>query len=141
MERTRIIVDTSAWIAFILSNEKLHKEMVDFFSRERDAGTIFVTSNDIVDETVTRLIYDSRLEVAQKFISLMQESVQKKVLAQLWTDEEIQAEAFAILDKFSDHKLSLTDATTVAIVNRFNLDGVLTLDGHFKEIGIRQFGA
>lgn len=137
MDRTKIIVDTSAWLAYALSNEKQHKEIVDFFIRGRDEGTVFLTSNDIVDETVTRLLYDKNHHVASEFIKLIQESIKKKILAQLWTDEQIQHEAFDILDKYKDHKLSLTDATTIAIVHRFKLDAVLTLDSDFKNVGVR----
>ena len=55
---------------------------------------------------------------------------------QLWSDEEIQEMAFEVLKKFREHKLSLTDATSVVLMDRFDIDLILTLDDDFKKIGI-----
>lgn len=133
----RFLIDTSAWLAFILSNDRDHKKIDSLIGSLRKQGIVLYTTNDVVDETITRLIYDSNLNVAKKFISLLVQGAKEKTVIQFWTDEKIQQDAFEILAKFDDQKLSLTDATTVAIMQRFNLDAVLTLDSDFKKIGVK----
>lgn len=136
MGRKKLIIDTSFWLTLILENEFHHGQAKKVFQEELEQGTIFYTTNDIVDETVTRIRYDNNLPTAEKFLNLLTQSIQQNALAQLWTDEQIQLEGFAILKKYHDHKLSMTDATTVSIINRFKLDAVLTFDSDFKKIGI-----
>lgn len=137
MDLNRVFVDTSAWLAFILTNDKFH-EQIDAELRElySKSVTIYLT-NDIVDETITRLVYDKNLQVAKKFISLLNQGIKEKTITQLWTDESVQLEAFEVLTKYSDHKISLTDATSAVIIDRYNIDAVLTLDSDFKKIGLR----
>lgn len=134
-DRQKIFIDSSAWIALSSKDDKNYRRITDFFSKIISDGAVFFTSNDIIDETVTRLVYDVGFSKAQKFIEEIRVNIRKKGLVQFWTDEQIQEEAFAILKKYHDHELSMTDATTVAIMKRFNLDAVLTLDSDFKKIG------
>ena len=136
MGPTKIMVDTSAWLALTLLHERTHDQIDDFIKSEQKKDTVLFTTNDIISETITRLVYDNNLQTAQIFISRLNQAIKTKFLVQSWTDELIQQEAFAILEKFRDHKLSLTDATTIVIMRRFNLDAVLTLDSDFKKIGI-----
>lgn len=136
MDLRKVLVDTSAWLSFILTNDRSHQK-IDAKIRELYAKnvTVFVT-NDIIDETVTRLVYDENLLIARKFISLISRALKERTIVQLWIDETIQAEAFAVLTKYSDHKLSLTDATTTVVFGRYNIDAVLTLDSDFTKIGL-----
>lgn len=135
MEPKKWLIDTSAWLVLLLTNEKFHQEFEAIFRKEQKNGTIFYTTNDIIDETVTRLIYDNNYRVAILFMKLLEDSLKKRTLTQLWTDEQIQLEAFEIIQKFKEHELSFTDATSVAIMRRFNIDLILTLDSDFKKIG------
>jgi len=132
----KVFIDSSAWIALVSFADKSHQKIDDDFKILVENHARIFTSNDIVDETVTRLAYDLGWRKAQKFVERVQELIANGNLIQLWTDEKIQQDAFEILAKFDDQKLSLTDATTVVIMQRFKLDAVLTLDSDFEKIGI-----
>jgi len=132
----KLFVDASFWIAYSSHDDKNHKEIDNLFSHYLSSDTELCTSNDVVDETVTRLAYDVGWYKAKLFIEYFQTAIKKKVIVQFWTDEEIQDEAFSLLEKFKDHKLSLTDATSVVIMKRFKIDTILTLDDDFQKIGI-----
>ena len=133
----KIFVDTSAWISYLGSDQPRHiniKSLIKRFIKDR---VIICTSNDVIDETVTRLIYDTNIKIAEKFINLIKDGVKNHSLIQLWVDEEIQNEAFGLIQKFSEHKLSLTDATTTVLVQRFNIESVISLDSDFKKVGLQ----
>ena len=130
-------VDTSAWISYSLSQQPEHIIIKNLVNRLIKDHVTIVTSNDVIDETVTRLIYDTNIKIAQEFISRIKASSQTDSLVQLWVDEQIQAEAFETVEKFAEHRLSLTDATTIVLMNRFNIESVISLDSDFRKVGIK----
>ena len=132
----RAIIDTSAWIAYYLSDDKYHSKIKKILKELIANKIVICTSNDIVDETVTRLIYTTNPRIVKKFIDFTRESLRTKNLIELWIDEQLQQEALALTLKFSEHKLSLTDCTTIALLNRFNIGSLVTLDSDFKKVGI-----
>lgn len=133
----RVFVDSSAWIAYFLKGERLHEELKHLVAQLLKDRSFLFTSNDVVDETVTRLVYLTNLQMVKTFIGFIEQGVKTKTLAELWTNEQVQAEGFRIVAKYFDHKVSHTDATTVALVKRFNIDAILTLDADFSKIGLR----
>lgn len=132
----KVFIDTSAWISYSLSRQPKHSIIKSLIKQLIKNKLTIYTSNDVVDETATRLIYDTDIKIAHKFINLIKDSSNTNSLVQLWVDEQIQAEAFEIVEKYAEHKLSLTDATTIALVKRFNIESVISLDADFIKVGI-----
>lgn len=132
----KVFIDTSAWISYSLSAQPKHSTIQQLIKQSVKTGIIICTSNDVVDETITRLIYDTDIKITQQFIHFIKEGVKNDTLLQLWVDEEIQNEAFEIVKKFSEHKLSLTDATTLALTKKNNIDTIISLDSDFIKVGI-----
>ena len=133
----KTFVDTSAWISYLGSDQPRHINIKNLIKQLIKDHLTICTSNDVIDETATRLIYDTNVKIAGKFIYLIKEGIKNNVIIQLWVDEEIQNEAFGLVEKFSEHKLSLTDATTIALVNRFKIESIVTLDSDFTKVGLR----
>lgn len=136
MNRRKIIIDTSAWLSYILTSEKDHQKISKILLEEIEKGTLIFTSNYIIDETVTRLVYDTNWKITHAFIGFIRESINSKSLIEVWVDEAIEEDAFKILGKFHEHKLSLTDATTVSIIRRLSINAIVTLDKDFIKAGI-----
>ncbi|MBI2594020.1 type II toxin-antitoxin system VapC family toxin [Candidatus Daviesbacteria bacterium] len=122
-------------MAYYLSDEPDHIRIKNLIKRYTKEKAEIVTSNDILDETVTNFIY-LKPQIADKFIGFISKSIATNSLTQLWVDEEIQGEAFMIVQKFSEHKLSLTDATSIVLIKRFSIESVISLDSDFKKVGI-----
>lgn len=135
--KKRVFVDTSFWLASFLKNDKDYKISAKKFKEEVSSGSILFTSNDVIDEAVTRLVYGSNWGEAAKFIKYIKASIESGFLVELWTDEQVQDEAFTVLEKFKEHKLSLTDATSVVLLKRFKIECILTLDSHFMKVGVK----
>lgn len=133
----KIFMDTSAWISYLGSDQPKHiniKNLIKQFIRD---GVVICTSNDVINETITRFIYDTNIKITQRFINLIKDSIAKNNLVQLWVDEQVQSEAFEVIAKFAEHKLSLTDATTIVLMKRFNVDSIISLNSDFKKVGIK----
>lgn len=136
---TKIFIDTTAWISFTLKGERQHERAVVLMKQAIRSHSTLLTSNDIVDETVTRLLYSSGFGIAKKFYTLLHENIKKRLVTQLWTDEVTQADAWCLLAKFREHKLSLTDATSIALMKRFHFDSIMTFDSDFRNVGISTY--
>ena len=134
---TKAFIDTSTWISYSLSGQPRHSEVKSLIKQLIKNHVTICTSNDIVDETTTRLTFDTNIKIAERFINLIKSGVKSHNLVQLWVDEDIQTEAFDLVQKFSDHKLSLTDATSVILVKRFNIESIISLDSDFTKVGLR----
>lgn len=132
----KVFVDTSAWIAYFSKNDACHDIVSSTLQSAIEGKNIICTSNYVFDETVTRLLYDASWNHVSGFIKFMTQSIAAKTVVKLWVDEQVETESFRILEKYREHKLSFTDATTVTLVKRFNVDVVITLDSDFTKIGI-----
>ncbi len=131
----RIFIDTSAWMAYYLSDEPDHIQIKNLIKGLIKKHINIITSNDVIDETVTNLIYTNP-KVVKKFIDFIIEGTKTQALLQFWVDEQIQSEGFELVQKFSEHKLSLTDATSIALIKKFSIESVMSLDADFTKVGI-----
>ncbi|MBI2593709.1 type II toxin-antitoxin system VapC family toxin [Candidatus Daviesbacteria bacterium] len=132
---SQFFIDSSAWLAYYLSDEPDHLRIKNIIKTLLKENRTIVTSNDIIDETVTFLIYN-KPKLVPKFIDFIKKTITTNSVIQLWVDEQTQAEAFEIVEKFAEHKLSLTDATTIALVKKFSIESVISLDSDFVKVGI-----
>lgn len=132
----KIFIDTSAWIAYSLVKDQAHQQILDLIKPNLSSGNIVYTSNYIVDETITRLVYDTNWSITTKFIQFIDKSVNSRFLNRLWVDEQVEKDAMEFLKKYSDHKLSFTDVTTAVLVKHFGINTIITLDSDFTKIGL-----
>lgn len=133
----KVFIDTSAWLSAYIPTERQHDRVSSQLKQAAGSGTALYTSNYIVDETITRLLYDTGMTLTKRFFQYLQKSVSQKTLVELWVDEQCEAEAFIYLEKYQEHRLSLTDATSIVLMRRYNIDAILTLDSDFTKVGLR----
>ncbi len=133
----KVFVDTSVWIAYISKDDTYHEAVSQALKAVIAERMVICTSNYVFDETVTRLLYDASWDHASGFIKFITQSIVVKIVVKLWVDEQVETEALGVVEKYHEHKLSFTDATTVALVKHFNIDAILTLDRDFAKIGLR----
>ena len=131
----KVFFDTGAWIALQIKNDTNHIAAVKYFKLLQSKRAMLFTNDYVLSETYTRLIYDFGLPAALKFKQKTEEGFTKN-LNLIEIDKKEREEAWRILQKFSDHKLSFADATVAANYWSFNLNAVFTFDHHFRNIGI-----
>lgn len=99
------------------------------------ANYLLVTSNYVVDETVTRLCYDAGLDAALKFRNAMRESMAANKLRVIWVDERCESSAWGILERYRDLSLSMTDAISTAIARDLKITEFFAFDSDFRALG------
>lgn len=128
----KVFIDTSAFVALLVENETDHKRVAKKYLDYRQHRAIFLTSDYVLDELFTRLLYyklDLRI-----CIEKLRDSIAKNEIVVLRIGDGLFEKALDIFLKFSDHKISFTDATSFCLYKDFALDEIFTLDSDFKRI-------
>lgn len=132
MTSTSIFIDTSWFKAYLDPRDDFHSQAVAQSKVLSQEKTILYTTNFVVDETLTLLRVRSGLEVALKFRDfLAQISSHTKIIRILSQDE------FKAWDWFPKKwsKLSFSDCTSFAVMQRLGLKDVASFDDHFGRAG------
>ena len=129
MPRNNIFVDTSAWYAFIDKNDPDHPAAVN---KVQVLDRFLLTSNYIFDEILTLLKTRLGPSIA---ISFGQKLWDQEVSALVRITEEDEAKAWRIFRQYKDKGFSFTDCTSIALMERLDIDTVFAFDDHFVQYG------
>lgn len=131
-----VFIDSSAWISYFVPTQPDYPTFQGLFKQLISDRIRLFSSNDVIDESYTRLRYDLGWPTAKNYMKYILQSINANSFTQLWTDEVIQSDAFTLLQKYSDHDLSLTDATSATLMKNFHIATILSLDRkHFTTLG------
>lgn len=131
----KIFIDTSAFVALLVESETDHKKVATIYLDYRQHRATFLTSDYVLDELFTRLLY-YKLDI-KKYIEKLRSSIAKNEITVLHIDEGLFEKALDVFLKFSDHKISFTDATSYILYKDFALDEIFTLDQDFKKMRVK----
>ncbi|QTA79726.1 PIN domain-containing protein [Desulfonema limicola] len=85
-----IFTDTGAWIALLDKSDRYHDAAVRIYSRLKQEKEKFLTTDYIIDETVTRLRYDAAHDIAVQFLELIDIAEKSGILKIIRIDEKIK---------------------------------------------------
>jgi len=131
----KVFVDTSALVALLVDKEEFHSKVSSQYKNYRKTRAVLFTSYFILDELFTRLLY-YKVDI-RKHIDKLKDSIARNELTVLQIDENLFNKSVDIFLKFSEHKISFTDATSYVLYKDFSLDEVFTLDSDFKKMRIK----
>ena len=131
----KLFVDTGPLVARILRSDSKHRESVETFRRISERSLpyrLLYTSDFVVDETLTRLLYEAGHSAAREGLRLIRGSAVLRVVHVTEEDERAADKAFA---SYSDHRISYTDCTSKAIMDREGIETAFTFDRDFETMG------
>lgn len=132
MKQQSCFVDTSFFKAFIDPKDDFHHKAVQIFKQLEKDHVLLVTSNFIIDETLTLIRYRCGLTRAKEFKSVLEQfETDFKIVRALSRDE---ASAWDFFTK-DWSKLSFTDCVSFALMKRLELTRVATFDNDFDRAG------
>ncbi len=127
----RLFVDTSAWFAYVNRRDPDHAAVRTVFNAF--PGRL-VTSNFILDETVSLCLYRLGRQAANRVGSVLFDPREVDLLRITADDERAAWTLF--LDR-PDQRYSFTDCTSFVLMHRLGLDTALALDSDFAAEGFR----
>lgn len=130
----KVFIDTSGFIAYFIKQEAFHEEIVRKLKVYQQQKVILLTSDYVLDELLTWFSAKQNKHILEKLIAGLEKMQQNDELRVLLIDPTIFKKAQEVIVKFSDHKISFTDATTYVLYKDFKLDEIFTLDKDFKKM-------
>ncbi len=131
-----IFVDSGAWIALLNQRDQYHDDAVVIYNGLKQQKARLLTTDYVIDETVTWLKYRSSHQVAVQFLDLV-ESVEKTgVLTVAEIDKILFQEAKKLFRQYDSVQLSFTDCTSFAVCQKHNISETYAFDDHFAMMGI-----
>ena len=128
----RVLVDTSAYFAFINVRESNYPHAQAIARRLTALGSQLYTTNFVVAETHALLLTRLGRHIALRFLQEIDTSTTLTVRV----DEADEQRARAIIRQYADKSFSLTDATSFAVMGRLRIDAAFTFDRNFAQYGL-----
>lgn len=130
-----IFVDTSGFKAFYDPRDEYHaraRRFTDQVATRRILMRGFVTSDYVLDETLTLLLVGAGHPVAATLAQVIRES---KVFSTTHVNEDRFWKSLDLFVKSKDKEWSFTDCTCFTLMKEHGIRNVFTFDPHFKQAG------
>ncbi len=131
----KVFIDTSAFIALFIKSESKHRLIKNHFLYLKQNWAQFFTSDYVLDELYTRLVYDCHAPQVKQIINQLEKVFINGEVQLLKVDQQIFNQSLELLKKYCQQKISFTDCTSCCLINREQIDQAFTLDKHFYFLG------
>jgi predicted nucleic acid-binding protein len=130
-----IFVDTSAFLAIVNEKDNNHidaKMFLDEIKNGKVRVKKIITSDYIIDETLTRIRYSAGHKEAVKW---GKDILASRVVEKIEVGKELFELAWEIFETYKDKKLSFTDCTSFAFMKKRGVEKVFSFDKDFENMG------
>jgi len=128
----KVFVDTGAFLALANPADRHHDAAVRCFGVLKASGTLFITTNFVLDETYTRLQRKAGLRVAITVGERIRADRKLKIFTVEGTLEKL---AWEIFKHDQGHSFSYTDCTSFALMRRRKIAEAFAFDADFASFG------
>lgn len=125
-------IDTGAFIARFIVADQFHAKSLVLWEKLRLDRETLVTSNHVLDETLTLLARRVSYAFAAEKARLIYNSG-LFTIARTTQDDELSALAF--FEKYADQGVSFTDCLSFVLMKKMNIQRVFGFDRHFSQAG------
>ena len=137
MADERLFVDTWGWLVLANVRDPSFAAVAERRRNDVERGRMWVTSDYVLDETITRLFAAAPFDVAKKFCNGLFESQQLGLLAIETVTRGRFHSAYKLRLRYHDKpRVSFTDLTSFTLMHELGIRHVLTADAHFAQAGL-----
>ena len=127
-----IFVDTAGWMACADEADPAHRPSCDARDAALEQGSILVTTDYVIDETLTLIRKRLGLAAAEAWWEQVEDSSR---LRWEWIGVTRAEKARRVFFRHRDKDYSFTDCTSLVVMQELKLKRVLTTDNHFRQMG------
>src|SRR6266446_6921967 len=124
-----VLVDTAAWIALVNTRDELHSRAEQTMIELRRGNVALITTEFVLLEVANALCASAWREKAVKLINGLRSVPELHVLA---ADTTLLAEGWQLYRSRLDKEWSLTDCTSIVVMQKERIEQVFTSDHHFE---------
>ena len=128
----KLFVDTSAWAAYYDTSDRWHQAARKALASLIDTRVTFVTTDYVLDETITLLLYHAGRRYALAFGETVQQSRQVQLVQ---VDASVWTKAWQLFRDYDDKFWAFTDCTSFAIIEKLGIRSVFAFDKDFERMG------
>lgn len=133
-----VFVDSSFWVALFYAGDQAHARAVKVWESIRAGGAPLVTTDYVLDESVTLLMARAGHAVSvQAGRAILGSSAARLV----FLDEAALREAWVAYERYHDKAYSFTDVTSFLVMEQLGIRQAFTFDRHFAQAGFEVLGA
>lgn len=132
----RLFVDTAGWMAMADAKDPIHLASLQVRDAWLEDAGILVTSNYVVDETLTLIRMRLGMDAAEQWWEMVAQSSRCKLE---WISPDLADKAIHWFFKWKDQPFSYTDCTSFVVMKSLGIDYALTADRHFITAGFTIF--
>ncbi len=129
-----LFVDTAGWMACADAGDSAHASACAARDSALEQGTLLVTTDYILDETLTLLRMRLGLPAAKTWWAQVEGSSRVRWE---WIGMERAEKARKAFFRFRDKSYSFTDCTSLVVMQELRLKQALTTDHHFRQMGFQ----
>jgi predicted nucleic acid-binding protein len=131
----KLFIDTWGWLALANDQDPAYEKVAPLQQQYLQGGQAWVTTDYVLDETITRLFAARPFAQAEAFCSGILAAQQAgSVILELITSERFQS-AYRLRLRYRDKpRISFTDLTSVVVMRELGIRRVLTGDAHFTQV-------
>lgn len=127
-----VLVDTAGFLALWDAADQHHASAITLQGELLSKRRRFLTTEYVVDETVTLLLMRHSHAAAVDFFATIEAS---EAIRLEWIGPERFHAAGALFRKYSDKEWSFTDCVSFVVMHELRLREAFTSDRHFKQAG------
>ncbi len=131
---TGLFVDTAGWMACADAADPVHEPACAARDIALEQGVILVTTDYVMDETLTLIRMRLGLRAAKAWWSQVEGSSRVRWE---WIGLERAEKARKAFFRFRDKNYSFTDCTSFVVMQELRLKQALTTDHHFRQMGFQ----
>ena len=134
-EPARVFVDTWGWLALLDAGEAAHGDVASLRRQAAEGVLAWVTSDYVLDETITRLFARRHFSEARRALEgVFEAERQGTVTIETITRDRFQ-HAWRLRLRYRDKpRISFTDFTSFVVMRDLGIRDVITANGHFAQI-------
>jgi hypothetical protein len=129
-------IDTGAFLARYLPNDQHHRVATALWNKIRTTQERCLTSNFVLDETITLLARRASYLFAAEKARLIYASSALEILR---PDSPAELAALDWFEKFADQKVSFTDCVSFALMREAGIQTAFAFDSHFERAGFKKW--
>ena len=136
MAYDQLFIDTWGWLVLADRQTPEFNSAAEVRRAYFEARRGLVTTDYVLDETITRLFAARPFSAARKFVDGILESQKLRQVIIEWVTAERFRGAYDLRLRFRDKpRVSFTDLTSFVIMRELGIRDVLTADAHFSQAG------
>lgn len=133
----RLFVDTWGWLVLANDRDPAFSRVSRIRAGMAAQDGAWVTTDYVLDETMTRLFAMTRFAQARRFSEGIFEASQQGLLDIEQVTAERFSNAWRLRLRYSDKpRISFTDLTSFVVMSELGLHHALTGDAHFEQVGM-----